>query len=652
VTLTRRRLLPTLTLCLLVGSILLVVPTDLPTSDVLRTVLLLVRAAMLLVIPGLAILLWLEPITDADLLHTLPLAPIVSLALFPLLLLWVDVAGGTWNATLVRLLLLVSSLAIIWRAAQQETVTVSRASLPWLVALGGVFVLALGIRLWIIRGVLYPSCNDSYHHTLITQIILDTGAVPRGYEPYAALEQFHYHFGYHAYSAFLAWATGLPAHRAVLWGGQLLNALTVPSLFVFVNRLSRDRRAALVAAVVAALICRTPGYYVNWGRYPQLAGQVLLLPALVFAVQAARTTGCQWRPALLGGVLAGALVLTHYRVAIFYLVGILLLITTLTVYHRGQWRTWVSAILRIGILGLVAFLLVTPWLPSLLAKTADVAQQVAARGDSGQYDHFTLDFVLYMGLRLPMLITSLLATIWLVIRARRRPLGILTLTWLAITILLANPSLSGIPSGFLPNGTVIVALYLPAATLVGIATSDVYGLVRQGLREEHCGLLLVASVLLLAAAGIVGASDMITNGYDPWWSLVSDPDIPAMDWIRDNTPTEATFAVGFDFWLAEGLSGIDAGYWLPYGANRATLFPPMVYITEAPPKDVARVNALARRIAIAASASELADVLRSAGADYVYRGCRAEPDWYALVDDDAQFERVYEAGGVRIDRVR
>ncbi len=649
-TISRRRFVPIVILALLAGVGLLLVPATLPTSDLLRTLLLLVRAAMLLGPPGLALLLWLEPLPDTNLVETLCLAPLVSLALYPLLLFWLGLAGASWSAPLLRLFLTVCSLLVIWRLAQRDTRTVPRDMIPWLLAVGGLFVLALAIRLVVIRGAPYPSWDDSYHHTLITQLILDSGRVPASYQSYAPLDQFHYHFGYHAYSAFLAWATGLPAHRTVLWGGQVLNALTVPSVYLLVVRLARDKRAALLAAVLAAIVCRNPGYYVNWGRHPQLAGQVLLLPALTLAAAATQATAKRWRAAALGGVLAAGLALTHYRVAIFYLVGILVLGATLVVARRE--RGGGQALLSLVALACLALLLVAPWLPSLLTKTSDAAQQVAARGDTGQYDYITLDFVLDMGLRLPVLIVSLVSGVWLLIRARRRPLGALTLAWLGITILLANPSVSGIPSGFLPNGTVIVALYLPAAILTGLAASDLYGLLQQRLPQNRRVALKVSGILVVVAVGAAGGVDMIRTGYDPWWRLLSNPDLAAMEWVRENTPEDAVFAVGFDYWISASLSGIDGGYWLPYSAQRQTLVPPMVYITEAPPEDVARINAMAAQIASTTSSADLAQVLHSLGIDYVYRGCRSQPDWYALVDDPALFERVYESEGVRVDRVR
>lgn len=209
-TLARRSVRPALVFALLTGWFLLLWPANLPASDVLRTALLLARATMLLLLPGLALVLLLRPFAEGDPLQALCLAPLVSLALFPVLLLWTGLLGGAWGGTAVLVLLGASSLVLLWRLARTPLALPSRGSLLWAGALGGVFALALAVRLMVIRGVPYPSWIDSYHHTLITQKIMEGGRVPQNYLPYAPMEGFHYHFGFHTFCAFLGWLTGCP----------------------------------------------------------------------------------------------------------------------------------------------------------------------------------------------------------------------------------------------------------------------------------------------------------------------------------------------------------------------------------------------------------------------------------------------------------
>jgi len=656
---------------LVAGWLLTLWPATLPPGDVTRTAVLLVRAAMLLTLPGLAVLLVLRPLAGADALQTLCLAPLLSLALFPVLLLWAGVLGAAWSRVGILWLLITASVAVLWRL-RRPLAAPNRGTALALAGAGGAFVLALAVRLWIIRGVPYPSWVDSYHHTLITQKIMETGRVPSDYHPYAPLASFHYHFGYHAWSAFLAWLTGLPAHRAVLWGGQVLNALTVPSLYVLVDRLAHDRRAAFLAATIAGLVCWLPAYYVNWGRYPQLAGHLLLPAGVIFAWETARGPRGPWRPALAGGVVAAGIGLTHYRVAVFYIAAAAIVVIAATVsrHHAAQEEATSSActncdrepladsrwpaapghtLSRLLLLGVIALVLVAPWLPSVLAKSAESAQVVSARG-GGQTDYFTLDFVLIMGLPRFFLGVSIAAGMWMLARARQCPLGALILAWLGLVVALANPEVSGIPAGFLENGSVIVALYLPACLLLGLAISDAAGLLKRRVRIPRLADGVVA--LGLIAAAVSGMGDMLAWGFEPGRVFVTNSDLAALNWIRDHTPAEARFAVASNFWLPEGLEGVDAGLWIPYATGRQTTVPPMIYINEAPQDQIAAINALAQRMNDAASPGELASLLRANGVEYVYRGLREPPPWYVHLDAPQVFERIYDAEGVAIYRLR
>src|SRR2546423_337066 len=49
---------------------------------------------------------------------------------------------------------------------------------------------------------------DAYHHTAIAQLFVQNGGIPDNYEPFAPLTSFTYHFGFHAWTAALAWLHG------------------------------------------------------------------------------------------------------------------------------------------------------------------------------------------------------------------------------------------------------------------------------------------------------------------------------------------------------------------------------------------------------------------------------------------------------------
>jgi hypothetical protein len=63
---------------------------------------------------------------------------------------------------------------------------------------------------------------------------------------------------------------------------------------------------------------------------------------------------------------------------------------------------------------------------------------------------------------------------------------------------------------------------------------------------------------------------------------VQADDVPALEWIRNNTPASARFMVNtFHFGFSDNyVIGSDAGYWLPLLARRASITAPMIYPAE------------------------------------------------------------------------
>ena len=77
-----------------------------------------------------------------------------------------------------------------------------------------VFLITLLITIFVgiysIKEIVVGLGSDSYHHTLITQLILDKGKIPDNYLPYAPIVSFTYHFGFHSLAAAFSWLSGIP----------------------------------------------------------------------------------------------------------------------------------------------------------------------------------------------------------------------------------------------------------------------------------------------------------------------------------------------------------------------------------------------------------------------------------------------------------
>jgi hypothetical protein len=65
----------------------------------------------------------------------------------------------------------------------------------------------------------------------------------------------------------------------------MVNAATVPVAYLLAQRLTGRAWAGVLGALVTGLVSLIPAYYVNWGRYSQLAGQVILPVLMILTME-------------------------------------------------------------------------------------------------------------------------------------------------------------------------------------------------------------------------------------------------------------------------------------------------------------------------------------------------------------------------------
>jgi hypothetical protein len=255
------------------------------------------------------------------------------------------------------------------------------------------------------------------------------------------------------------------------------------------------------------------------------------------------------------------------------------------------------------------------------------------------------------------LIASVAAAVYSLATVRRRPFGALILLWFGLVVLLANPVASGMSSVFLSNGTVMIAMYLPASVIIGLASGDLLArLERSMTRCRRVALPQVLNLvdLILGAALLVlslsGAGEKLFRGLDMWDVLVTNADLRAGKWIEERTSPDTVFMVGSYFLWPRFAVGNDGGWWLPYVAHRRTTLPPMLYPAEASVDRVLATNTTIRSLISARSPGELATAMERAGAQYVYAGHQVKQPWEGFLTDDAYFEKLYDREGIRIYR--
>lgn len=645
---------------------------------------------LLYTLPGLALLRILQPRgLQLGSVATLCLGLVGSIALTPLLLLLSRSIGLHWNSLTVTGYLMLSLLLLLWptgRAARswpawRERATALRRQL-WMVedrtvavALALITVVALMVRLYAIRDLVTGQLGDAYHHTLIAQLLVDNGGLFNSWQPYAPLNSFTYHFGFHAQVAMVHWLTAIPVIESVLITGQILNTAAIPLAFLLVVALRGSPWAGVWAALMVAFVSALPAFYVSWGRYTQLTGQLVLVGVVAAWINLAEEPN--WRAGLLAAIMTAAMVLTHYLVTISAALFVCSYLVAQLLAERVPGR----ALQRMGWAAatcLVALLLTAPWLLNLLdGYLARIAQSYFSSTQT-PIQPALMDITAATAGTPPFTRGYMLlgALVGLGIAAWRRDWRmIVPLAWSLGLALLVVPYVVGLPgSGMIDALTALSALYLPIPTLLGYALgSGQNWLVQQSEQRGIQGRWVTMGILGLMLGIVVWGSSWQAQIVDLRYRLVTPADMRAMAWIRQSTPEDARFIVnGFPAYDGTLVAGTDAGWWIPLLARRQSLLPPITFGSEVadPPElywEIVNRWALlrerplrdARPVRINLTLPTAVEALRTAGVTYVYSGAQASPGSEvadridtALLRASPDFELVYAQEGVEIFALR
>jgi hypothetical protein len=553
----------------------------------------LLLAILAFILPGWVILNQLWGKNTLGVFVKTALSAGISLAIYPLLLLWTDLVGvhlGVWNAVFP---LLVGVFYLFYRVLRYRRelpawVNRLRNSIRgdrfWFYA---AFVLVLGgiifSRFWAIRAIELPLWGDSVQHATITQLILDQGGLFTSWEPYAPYQTLTVQYGFAALSAVFAWLTGYSGAYAALVTGQILNILAIVCLYPLSVKVAGGKPwAGLVAMLVAGVLSPMPAFYVNWGRYAQLAGQAVL-PVAVWLIweslDGLKNTG--WKQVLLIGTVLAGMALSYYRMVLYF--GFFAL-AILLVYAISKWRlhldTWKQFVLKMTPVILIAFVWLLPWVlrvsGSILAQSLETGLTRATPVEIIRDDYRGW---LRIGESMPtylLLLGGLSLLVGLI--KRNWALGIVAL-WAVFLAGFKALQLVNFPAAnMMQSFAVIIALYIPISLGLGWFSVYLADLIPSTSKKS---LLLFLVTLLALAPGVNQARKIVS---EPAFAMAKHPDIVAMQWIRQNTPPDALFLVeGFTIYWGTAAVGADGGWYIPLLTGRANTMPPQYALwAEAP----------------------------------------------------------------------
>ncbi len=632
----------------------------------------------------------------------------LSAAFWPLLLAWTSPLGLHWTRpTLLGFTAFLLGLStwqaypiIRWHHANLRRLC-RRLCLPV-----GVFLLVLAARLIMVRDLAVSPWVDSVHHALITRLIVDQGAYPSTYFPYAQTANAHYHSGFHALVAVFHWLSGLVIPQAMRLLGQVLNALvSVLAVYTFSRTLGFSKRAGLFAALIAGLFTPMPAYYLSWGRYTQLAGLLLLPTAFALWVAKEPETGGKrlkhpssttWIAKTLPlSVLLAGLTITHYRVAAF--LALLILAWEFTHLRENTLRRVMHRLMA----GLLAFGLALPWLwPTFLNF---VIPKTVVWSNNPKRTPWFVDFTwqyLSAGLGRYTLILAALGLLWALWKHSRTALTLLL--WVGSLFLLANLGALGLPGRTWVNNTSVeITLFLPVAVLGGLFLDvllrglakvpsivllwenyadreDFITRYRLWLRDEF--RVTVGKIRTWRTRGAgesLGQENPSTRvpPESPVWLflgrflggillgvaifhglratlplvnpitvLYHQSDTAALEWIDTHLPADALVIINPAPWGYGLYVGADGGYWISPATGRRT-FPPTLLYGWGQSEEIHTVNAQSQKLLeVADDPNALADFMETLGADYVYLGARGGPFSASTLQASDLFQVSYHQG--------
>jgi hypothetical protein len=553
----------------------------------------------------------------------------LSVAFYPVLFYWMRLVLPFWTMGPYKTSALLGGFALViaWRMRGhwRELFVFDRTE--WLAI--AVFGMTLFTRFWVIRGLPYPAWSDSLHHTLLTQLTAVQGRLPSSMEPFFPVALGDYHLGLYSITAIVEWLARVPAHTALLWTAQALNGLCGIGVYLVLDR-KVGRTGAVVGATVVGLLSHQPAFYVNWGRFTQISGQAILLVAWLVTWEAIvlwkrlreeRRTELIWHT-LFAALLSGAVFLLHFRVALFY-VPLLMMVVVWESWRARQDKTTDLLILGTFTVGLFALVVIAPVARG--AVRGFIARQSnppslspsAVRAILEQYFGFDWEAVPILAARTWLLVATVLAAAFGLLR--RSSLVWIAVLWGIILYLVGDAYRLGIPLPMLTNlGAVLIMLYLPIGLIAGSATEALLALF--GGQRRQTAIVLVSAFVVVA--GFVSSHVRVTE-IEPHRYFAKQEDMVAMAWIRDNTETDATFAVNTYFWLGSHPHGTDAGYWIPYFTGRRMTAAVML-LSLATQEYQSRVNEMSRAAERLTLDNSALDELQELGVEYIYIGANGD----------------------------
>jgi hypothetical protein len=569
---------------------------------VLESVGQLLITCLLYGVPGWALLLLFSRYSGPVVEHWtegVGVAAGLSLALYPCLFLWTHVIGLRLGVLHAWLPVMLGVGVLLWhyRPWRWDKSKIKSAIWSWrhipsfrpdLVFIAVVAIVGLQ-RFLMVRGLTFPLWDDSNQHTMIVRRILESGGLFQSWQPYVPYQTFSQQFGFHALASVWAWFTRSEAPQAVLWSGQALNVLAVLTLYPLAYRI-RGVWAGIVTVILAGVFLQFPSFYVNWGRYPQMCGQVLLSAAVWWVWRVRTQRGRLLFMIVGGGLTVATAILSYYRMIFHYATFVIASVFIFSKSMRSLLnRRYVVCLAGIAVLGTA---LMFPWFLQIMSQAR---VSTIYNAPLSQTEAFSLaqvlenSYITWSFKQALWIFTGALLGVWV------GGFALVPAVWgwlLMVLPILRQLPLPGV--NIIQSFTISTSLYIPQALTWG----TFFGLWIEKLSTKKW-LGILASFVLVGTTLYQLPTSM--RWLDRGYTLVTQPDLRAAQWIKNNTASDALFLIrgtiyssgtgakGEEtaWWMAVMGShaiGLDGGGWLPVLTRRAVTIPPLYLLQSEEPE--------------------------------------------------------------------
>lgn len=465
--------------------------------------------------------------------------------------------------TLVLGVVIVACLGCCFGLFSSQTVSRKKAiSRQSIFLLSVFFIFSVILRLAFVTGIFVPPYFDSVEHYRIIEELVTALGTSNLLETIPSLTPDYYHLGFHFLASLLAFGLRADPMDVILVLGQVMLAAIPIPLFFLIRGKTQSDAAAFWGMLLAGFGWYMPGFAVNWGKYPALAGLLALEIVLSMAGFLSRGKAHRNQIVLLAILFLGIIISTLFHTRTLIVIAISFASWLAAGRLRALPKTcqyFSLAILLGGILVTGALIQAEPLLNLALEPYLDTG----------------------LWITLTVVILSLFALI-------EFPRGVYSnlLFILCIFIALFIPIGSWLPGlesqTLLDRPFVEMVLYLPLSILGGLGLAGALqflGNLKALPERAHLYTKSLTAVLLI---GFTGAISLVRYDFYPsdCCNFVRYDDTVAFDWLDRNLPPDARILIAstqmnvLPSGPAEGSVGTDAGIWIPMLIGRNTAHAP------------------------------------------------------------------------------